>query len=514
MAFKGNICTKVINGGIVAVMILANSLPGFTLNSLRDGDSYFDRFGSENTSIVSYVNNVIDKTPDVYVINLEPEKELHILMAANTPAYENTINQEERLTQEQFYAKVEAMGIDRTKKAELYTDEEITKIVELMPYRFSDITGSEWYIKDLALMTSKGIINGMGSEGLVFAGTNIVTRAEFWAMIGRLQGYKEMEQKEIDFILGRGFGDKLKYNERFKGMQDEWWFSYFMHLDGIPVGTYSREEMKLPCYRGEIASLVAKAIVNECTHELGNMFAKVKYFNDTPLTVKPSSECQWDSPDTERMIQELRVELPYFYPPFQRVVAGTEPMTEATLRVINGLNYFGIMCGMPDGSSGWNKQLTRAEAIATLARAFRPAQRLPVSKRQKDLSGLNFNAGEYNPAAYQEVNKDIGSNNSGVESGSMLIGELVEMYNEDWDMTRKKLWFEESLGFKFEFLESYEIRLGNHMTLLGITGDTFEAKRENWHKFINEDLKIEFSSAGVFAYVTYCEANKIPLILE
>jgi hypothetical protein len=514
MAFKGNICTKVINGGIVAVMILANTLPGFTLNSLRDGDSYFDRFGSEKTSIVSYVNNVIDKTPDVYVINLEPEKELHILMAANTPAYENTINQEERLTQEQFYAKVEAMGIDRTKKAELYTDEEITKIVELMPYRFSDITGTEWYIKDLALMTSKGIINGMGSEGLIFAGANTVTRAEFWAMIGRLQGYKEMEQKEIDFILGRGFGDKLKYNERFKGMQDEWWFSYFMHLDGIPVGTYSREEMKLPCYRGEIASLVSRAIVNEYTHELGNMMAKVKYFNDTPLTVKPSSECQWDSPEAGRLMQEFGVSLPYYYPPFQRVVAGTEPMTEATLRVINGLNYFGIMCGMPDGSSGWNKQLTRAEAIATLARAFRPAQRLPVSKRQKDLSGLNFNAGEYNPVAYQEVNKDIGSNNSGVESGSMLIGELVETYNEDWDMTRKKLWFEESLGFKFEFLESYETRLGNHMTLLGITGDTFEAKRENWHKFINEDLGIEFSSAGVFAYVTYCEANKIPLIVE
>ena len=503
---------KVINGGIVAVMILANSLPGFTLNSLRDGDSYFDRFGREKTSIVAYVNKVINKTPDVFVINLEPEKELHILMATNTPAYENTIHEEERLSQEQFYAKVEDMGINRTKKAELYTDEEIAKIVELMPYRFSDITGTEWYIKDLALMTSKGIINGMGSEGLVFAGTNIVTRAEFWAMIGRLQGIRGMTADEVEYFMSkRPDYDAFRCNDRFKGMQNKWWFSYAYTVDGIPFGTYSIEDMEQPCYRGEIASLVAKATVSEVTPELGNMFAKVKYFNDTPLTVKPSRECQWDSLDTERMIQELRVELPYFYPPFQRVVAGTEPMTEATLRVINGLNYFGIMCGMPDGSSGWNKQLTRAEAIATLARAFRPSQRLPISKRQKDMSGLNFNAGEYNPIAYQEVNKDIGSNNSGVESGSMLIGELVETYNEDWDMTRKKLWFEESLGFKFEFLESYEIRLSNHMTLLGITGDTFEAKRENWHKFINEDLKIEFSSAGVFAYVTYCEANKIPL---
>lgn len=503
---------KVINGGIVAVMILANSLPGFTLNSLRDGDSYFDRFGREKTSIVAYVNKVINKTPDVFVINLEPEKELHILMATNTPAYENTIHEEERLSQEQFYAKVEAMGINRTKKAELYTDEEIAKIVELMPYRFSDITGTEWYIKDLALMTSKGIINGMGSEGLIFAGTNTVTRAEFWAMIGRLQGIRGMTADEVEYFMSkRPDYDAFRCNDRFKGMQNRWWFSYAYTVDGIPFGTYSIEDMEQPCYRGEIASLVSRAIVNEYTHELGNIMAKVKYFNDTPSTIKPSSECQWDSPDTGRMIQELRVELPYFYPPFQRVVAGTEPMTEATIRVINGLNYHGIMCGMPDGSSGWNKQLTRAEAIATLARAYRPSQRLPISKRQKDMSGLNFNAGEYNPIAYQEVNKDIGSNNSGVESGSMLIGELVEMYNEDWDMTRKKLWFEESLGFKFEFLESYEIRLGNHMTLLGITGDTFEAKRENWHKFINEDLKIEFSSAGVFAYVTYCEANKIPL---
>ena len=222
MAFKGNICTKVINGGIVAVMILANSLPGFTLNSLRDGDSYFDRFGREKTSIVAYVNKVINKTPDVFVINLEPEKELHILMATNTPAYENTIHEEERLSQEQFYAKVEAMGIDRTKKAELYTDEEIAKIVELMPYRFSDITGTEWYIKDLALMTSKGIINGMGSEGLVFAGANTVTRAEFWAMIGRLQGIGQMSDTWRETVMSKSSSDKFLYNPRFKGMQNRW----------------------------------------------------------------------------------------------------------------------------------------------------------------------------------------------------------------------------------------------------------------------------------------------------
>ncbi len=90
------------------------------------------------------------------------------------------VEEVDRLTQEEFYRQVEALGIKREKPASEYTEGDIDKIVKLLPRRFADLTGSEWYIRDLAIMTAKGIVNGYGKDGKIFAGNQIVTRAEYW----------------------------------------------------------------------------------------------------------------------------------------------------------------------------------------------------------------------------------------------------------------------------------------------------------------------------------------------
>ena len=229
MSLKRNICTKVISGGVVAMQILTSTIPAFGYDSLRQPDDFFNRFGSQKRDIIAYVNRVINTTPDVYVLNLEKDKGVNELVVAQL---DDITVEKHYLTQEEFHNRVEEMGIKRTKDAGEYTEEEIDNIVPLLSERFKDIRGDEWYIRDLAVMVSKGIINGVG-DGSTFQGDRIVTRAEYWAMNGRLLlkgDYKNCYEEYGMYCTPntlRNIKDMVTYLDGYIDMHKQWWFPYY-----------------------------------------------------------------------------------------------------------------------------------------------------------------------------------------------------------------------------------------------------------------------------------------------
>ncbi len=284
------------------------------------------------------------------------------------------------MSQEQFYKAIKSKGINKDKPAVDFTDEELSIIAELLSKRFEDIKGDEWFIKDLALLSAKGIINGYGSEGKIFAGSAVTTRAEYWAMQGRLQGINgtinDNVKKEIsDMIWGTQFGDSFVY---------EWYVPYYFYQKGIPFGVYSNIDMKKPVYRGEVASLIFEYLARSesTSREISDMADK-NYFTDMPVKVISIFDSDENSALHKDLEKNLGFKVAYYFVPFYKVVNKEHNMLETTKVAINWCNKVGIMCGFSDGTSGWDKELTRAEAVATLARAFRTENRLPVEKRKK-----------------------------------------------------------------------------------------------------------------------------------
>jgi len=284
-------------------------------------------------------------------------------------------------SQDRLYREIEAKGFKREIPAVDYTDEAIEEISKLLPKRFSDIDGSEWYIKDLALLTSKGIVNGVG-DGTKFAGTNTVTRSEFWAMQGRLQGIGTKLSKDIMKDISSILEDSRLDN--VDDLVNSWYLPYYYGQKGIPFGLYTHEDMLKPIYRGEVALLIFQYLAKgESTdREIGEIADKT-YFKDIPNKLTSLNASENGSKLHKEQMEELGIQTGYYYPKFNDVVDGRIDMLERTKIAINWCNAVGIMCGLPDKTSGWNKELTRGEAVATLARAFRYANRLPEEKRVK-----------------------------------------------------------------------------------------------------------------------------------
>lgn len=284
------------------------------------------------------------------------------------------------LTQDQFYNEIKRKGIDREKSAVDFTDDELTEIAKLLPKRFSDINGDEWYIRDLALLASKGVVNGYGSDGKRFAGLETTSRSEFWAMQGRLQG---IDGKVTDKIKAE-VKAKIEGSNFDKTYSFEWYNNYYFYQNGIPFGIYTNEEMIKPVYRGEVATLIYEYLAkSESTNAEIISMADKKYFTDIPTKLTPIFESEKNSDLHKVQDSIIGFSTPYYYPKFTDIVNGKQDMLEVTKVAINWCNKVGIMCGLPDGTSGWNNKLTRAEAVATLARAFRTANRLPVEKRKQ-----------------------------------------------------------------------------------------------------------------------------------
>ena len=47
------------------------------------------------------------------------------------------------------------------------------------------------------------------------------------------------------------------------------------------------------------------------------------------------------------------------------------------------------------------------------------------------------------------------------------------------------------------------------MDRLGIEGDTFLVRHQNWHEFLKNELNITFEPNGLIAYREYCSQNNI-----
>lgn len=324
-------------------------------------------------------------------------------------------------------------------------------------------------------------------------------------MQGRLQGlYAVVREDVLEHV---GALDFFLLLDQYKDMHKEWYFGYYYRQEGIPRCLYNKQDMQMPVYRGEVATLIAKYVTpKEEEVGIGEMLSQVKYFNDIPSKIVPREECSGYGERAAKVMQITQASMPYYYPKYYWVVEGKEDMVESQVMVLNYCNYKGIMCGYSDGSSGWNRELTRGEAIAILARAFRPAQRLPVEKRLPDKSPLKISAKE-DIYVWKRLNPDIKSGTS--SSGSATVNYTMEYFNPTWDEVYKERWFESQLGFVSEFDDVYTLKLSNHMDRLGIEGDTFLVRHQNWHEFLKNELNITFEPNGLIAYREYCSQNNI-----
>lgn len=224
----------------------------------------------------------------------------------------------------------------------------------------------------------------------------------------------------------------------------------------------------------------------------------VKYFNDIPEKVMSSYnniDLSLINRLSDEMLNDRGATTATYYPPFEWVINGKYDISGRTVVSINYLNYKGVMCGLPDGTSGWNKPITRAEAVTVLARAFRKGQRIPEDKRAKDKSIYKFDAG-----------------------GDMTsIEAIISEYNEDWHMNQKKTWFENSLGIYF-WEDTYEELLKQHiMSVTSYTRRHFDTYgfgdiREQWYWCITKgfpELEIQINPEGLHKYKEYCKGINV-----
>ncbi len=151
-------------------------------------------------------------------------------------------------------------------------------------------------------------------------------------------------------------------------------------------------------------------------------------------------------------------------------------------------------------------ELTRGEAIAVLARAFRPQQSLPLEQRIKDKSSLGLNVGQTEVSAelVKEVEKTISEGSgSDMTSGTDVLDTTKTPFDPSWNDEDKAWWFERRLGFYREVEDVYTALMMDHFDQLGIQDGSFKERHEQWTIFLKDVLKIEFNEEGLEKYIEY-----------
>ena len=241
---------------------------------------------------------------------------------------------------------------------------------------FPDIKGDEWYVPNVGLAVMMGIIGGRPNpdgEGLIFAGDDYVTRAEWMVMINKLDsleyylydvGQKGMNETSKDGVVPEGTWFLSDYN-------------LVVGSQGTLFDFYTLDELSQPISRAEAAFVFWRS----ANSTLVNMRTGFDYYN--PLKYKgifPDINCleinviMGDPANlgTPSAISNIRKELNGLTVTERLAAAETGEMDFPYTFYEDIIDMYlakGIMGGFPDGNIYPFKQLTRAEALALLFKA-------------------------------------------------------------------------------------------------------------------------------------------------
>jgi len=309
----------------------------------------------------------------------------------------------------EYIEQVKKSGIDTSKMLSKFTSAEIDKMASLIGHRFNDV--NDWYAKDLALLTTKGIVSGNTLErGASCNALHDVTRAEFITMLALAnstspEDLKTMSMSAEEFvytILGvtpktatanqrKAVKDALRTENNISSVATEWYAKYLasLRLKSWGYVRYDKEFMSKPMTRGEVVYLLSETfLINELTNAQANKMFAVNYFKDIPSTVSlyESNNILYkinkDAYNKEIGIDNL---LTTYYPKFEDIKLGNAKLPVKVKQALNIANYLGVCVGDGQNNSNWNMYVTKAETIAMIVRTLNKDSRAPQKYRAKAL---------------------------------------------------------------------------------------------------------------------------------
>lgn len=238
---------------------------------------------------------------------------------------------------------------------------------------FPDISGDEWYAGNVALAVMLGIIGGRPDatgDGLIFAGDELVTRAEWMVMINRISSLADYSTKIADPWLADPSRDGVVPSGAWF-LQD---YNLITSMGNDMEGLYTLSELSQPISRAEAAFIFAKAHHGLNFKSGFDFYNPMKYRANFPdlatLSINPIMKDLLNDGkpgpvgDLKSFCGDLSVT--------QALTAAQTgqrdfpyPLYEAAIR----LNLAGILAGYSDGLMHPFDNLTRGQALALLFKA-------------------------------------------------------------------------------------------------------------------------------------------------
>lgn len=308
---------------------------------------------------------------------------------------------------EQYIAKVKQSGINTTKNLSNFTTSEVSTMANLIEKRFVDVSTTDWYANDLAVLATKGIVSGSTLEkGAKFNGTSNVTRAELVTMLALSESTspdnlkkKKLTANEFAYsVLGvtpstatynqkKSVDSALKGSNNISSVATEWYAPYLasLRLKSWGYVRYNKEYMAKPMTRGEVVYLLSETfLINELTTSVMNDMYGVTYFTDIPDTVSLfRSNGDLYTKNKSEYDKEIGITglLTTYYPKFEDIKSGNQKLPVKVKQAINIANYLGVSVGDGRNTSNWDSYITKAEAVAMIVRTLHKDSRAPQEKR-------------------------------------------------------------------------------------------------------------------------------------
>ena len=264
------------------------------------------------------------------------------------------------------------LGADARISDVLASQQVAPALLEAVKETFPDIVGDEWYISTVGISVMMGIIGGRPSPdgtGLIFAGNDPVTRAEWMVMLNRIQGLESYLRAL----------ERAGYKQSYDGVVPEgtWFLADYNKLVGSQgglVGLYTLEELSQPVTRAEAALIFENAntgfdFPNHYTHRdwithrtsypdllAMGMDVRTRYseYFETDMPYYTVSE-YLDGATVTQLITAIR--------------SGERGLTYPFYSAMMELSVNSIMNGYDDGNFYPLDTLTRAQALSLLLKA-------------------------------------------------------------------------------------------------------------------------------------------------
>ncbi len=249
------------------------------------------------------------------------------------------------------------------KAVSVVADDNKDKLAQIASMTFSDITGDEWYAHLIPIAVYGNLVSGY--EDGTFKGNNSVTRGEFSMMWARTN-YTSAEIQNA--------GDKNTQILNIMFGSAPWWGGAYMMVSQYmpnPIGikpehNWGNTNMR----RGEVAMAICRLMFSD---EYNNIYlpkasSTFGIFTDiTKLNPNLDGDLLTDIANDASKDVFLYKENEYNHPE-----RGADAYMYAAVMLLKDK---GLMNGYPDGSSGWNKTVTRAEALQFITSTMKTLQR-------------------------------------------------------------------------------------------------------------------------------------------